>query len=75
MRQRVRWLQGLLQQLGLQQIWVLPFDDPSGQFTPLYQDLVKGYVEVLKAASAHLTVSSPTAVAPRPGHLSLAGRT
>ena len=51
MRQRVRWLQGLLQQLGLQQIWVLPFDDPSGQFTPLYQDLVKGYVEVLKAAS------------------------
>ena len=51
MRQRVGRLQGLLQQLGLQQIWVLPFDDPSGQFTPLYQDLVKGYVEVLKAAS------------------------
>ena len=59
MHRRVLRLQDLLLGLSLTPVWVLPFDDPKGEFTPLYQELVQQYSQLLHAVARHLMIAIP----------------
>ena len=56
MLRRVRRLETILMRADLQPIWILPFDYPEGQFTPLYTDLVAQLREVLQEHTQHLAI-------------------
>ena len=59
MARRVTRLDQMITRGGAQSVWILPFDDPSGQFTPLYLGLVSLLTEVVQDVTHHIEVALP----------------
>ena len=59
MARRVTRLDQMITREGVQSVWILPFDDPSGQFTPLYLGLVSLLTEVVQDVTHHIEVALP----------------